>query len=462
MALSKVPTPSIQVPLVNPDNGCPTPYFQRLLEILLEEKAATDSLAEVTAADLAALELDDLADVNAPTPADGEAIVWDDGAGEWVPGTVTGAVPYKGALVYKSADQTGFNATANDIPITWNTEDYDTDGYHDFSSTVTITIASPGVVTWTGHNFLANEPIILSTTGALPTGLTAGTIYYVKSPAADTFRLSATPNGADINTSGSQSGVHTASNTSRFTIPSGVTKVRLWAHLRVTNATSADGYSISISKNGSLSYNGTGRGSQTSSTVLELTAITSVIEVTTGDYFDCRLFSSSDTSIDIIAARSSFAIEVIEATVPATTTFSGARVRKSANLTAQNLTSATSITFNSEDWDTDGYHDNSSNTDRLTVTTGGYYLVIGNLDLQNVATGNWCRLYIERRNSAATLIEIVGNGITEISATGTYEMNVSAVSAMNAGDYFRLVVQVESDTSADIGTETCLTVMKVG
>lgn len=35
--------------------------------------------------------LDDLSDVEAPTPADGDALVWDDGAGMWVPGAPASA-----------------------------------------------------------------------------------------------------------------------------------------------------------------------------------------------------------------------------------------------------------------------------------------------------------------------------------------------------------------------------------
>lgn len=79
------------------------------------------------------------------------------------------------------------------------------------STTATITIASPGVVTWTGHALAANTPVVFTTTGALPTGLTAGTTYYVKTVLdANTFTVSATPGGTVINTSVSQSGTHTA------------------------------------------------------------------------------------------------------------------------------------------------------------------------------------------------------------------------------------------------------------
>jgi hypothetical protein len=77
-------------------------------------------------------------------------------------------------------------------------------------SNVTISIASPGKVIWNGHGRAANHPITLRTTGALPTGLTINTVYYVKNPTTNDFELSATPGGASIITSGAQSGIHTA------------------------------------------------------------------------------------------------------------------------------------------------------------------------------------------------------------------------------------------------------------
>lgn len=77
-------------------------------------------------------------------------------------------------------------------------------------STVTISQASPGVVSWVGHGLEAGTPVILQTTGALPTGLVAGQTYYVVSPLTDSFSLAATPGGTAINTSSAGSGVHTA------------------------------------------------------------------------------------------------------------------------------------------------------------------------------------------------------------------------------------------------------------
>jgi hypothetical protein len=74
----------------------------------------------------------------------------------------------------------------------------------------TVTIASPAVVTST-VSLLDNTPVILTNTGypsALPTGLVVGTTYYVKSSTGTTFNLSATPGGAAITTTGTQSGTH--------------------------------------------------------------------------------------------------------------------------------------------------------------------------------------------------------------------------------------------------------------
>lgn len=76
------------------------------------------------------------------------------------------------------------------------------------AATVTITIAAPGVVTWNNHGLANGHPIIFTTTGALPTGITAGTTYYVVSGGTGSFQIAATVGGSSITTSGSQSSNH--------------------------------------------------------------------------------------------------------------------------------------------------------------------------------------------------------------------------------------------------------------
>lgn len=73
--------------------------------------------------------------------------------------------------------------------------------------TATITIASPAIVTSTVL-YTEGAAIKFSTTGALPTGIVAGTTYYVFNSDGLTFELLDAA-GAVVNTSGSQSGTHT-------------------------------------------------------------------------------------------------------------------------------------------------------------------------------------------------------------------------------------------------------------
>jgi len=99
--------------------------------------------------------------------------------------------------------------------------------------TVTITIASPAEVTLTNILPLGTA-IQFGTTGALPTGITAGTTYYVYNPSIDGYVVQLQDaSGNVVVTSGSQSGTQyisnlvdvplyqnslTVSDTSRFTI----------------------------------------------------------------------------------------------------------------------------------------------------------------------------------------------------------------------------------------------------
>lgn len=90
----------------------------------------------------------------------------------------------------------------------------------DLNATITVTIATPAVVSWATHGLNEGDPVIFTTSGALPTGITAGTIYYVgRSPAAGTFNISTSvanaAAGTFVATSGTQSGVHTGTNRTR-------------------------------------------------------------------------------------------------------------------------------------------------------------------------------------------------------------------------------------------------------
>lgn len=80
------------------------------------------------------------------------------------------------------------------------------------TATVTISNASPGVITHASHGMSANDPVVFTTSGALPTGLVSGTTYFVVASGltSGAYSVSATPGGSAINTSSAGSGTHTA------------------------------------------------------------------------------------------------------------------------------------------------------------------------------------------------------------------------------------------------------------
>lgn len=116
---------------------------------------------------------------------------------------------------------TNDNANAGNVGEYRSASTADT-GQAQTSVTVTITIASPAVITWGAtipYAFNGNGTAIINftTSGALPTGIVAGTNYYVFNIVGNTFNIATSADnalaGTAINTSGSQSGTQTGAPT---------------------------------------------------------------------------------------------------------------------------------------------------------------------------------------------------------------------------------------------------------
>jgi hypothetical protein len=121
-------------------------------------------------------------------------------------------------------------------------------------------------------------------------------------------------------------------------------------------------------------------------------------------------------------------------------TFSGASVYFSSTLTLTYNTEVV-IGFDSENYDTNTYHDNSTNNSRLTVPSTGYYLVSGYY-ISN-GTGNRRMVYIKKNGTTQTQFTgFAGTGITETTSVA------SGVYYATAGDYFTLVAYSENSTPA--------------
>lgn len=102
--------------------------------------------------------------------------------------------------------------------------------------TVTLTIANPCVVTKANHGLTTGQKVYFTTTGALPTGLSANTTYWINVTGVNTFNLATSYanliTATYITTTGTQSGVHTmfltigtVSSATTFNVPDYQSKV---------------------------------------------------------------------------------------------------------------------------------------------------------------------------------------------------------------------------------------------
>jgi hypothetical protein len=131
---------------------------------------------------------------------------------------------------------------------------------------------------------------------------------------------------------------------------------------------------------------------------------------TGADTFSRLAVGANDT---VLTADSTAATGLKWATPSSAATFRGVQVYKSGtNQTVNNATN-TLITWNSENFDSDGYHDNSTNNERLTVPAGlaGKYYIYYNYQLYCNATTAITRLYKNGVQIQLGNFQTVGGGI---------------------------------------------------
>lgn len=124
-------------------------------------------------------------------------------------------------------------------------------------------------------------------------------------------------------------------------------------------------------------------------------------------------------------------------------TFSGCSLSKSA---AQSISAGAevAVTFDGEVFDTGTYHDNSTNTSRITVPTTGYYMFGGSVLFASVASAKALALTL-KKNGTTTLHQ----GYAQISTglSGNHGLGISTLLYLTAGDYVELMA-FNGDTSA--------------
>lgn len=145
-------------------------------------------------------------------------------------------------------------------------------------------------------------------------------------------------------------------------------------------------------------------------------------------------------------------------TISSGPTFVGCKVYKSSSQTVSAISTYTALTWNAESFDTDAFHDNSTNNSRITIPTGkgGKYLFtfVAALSTAQVKRVGWYK--------NGTRVE------SAIAANSNYSGGVtfSYLDTLSAGDYVEVFVWNDSSTiyysSAEYDLPTYLSAIYLG
>jgi hypothetical protein len=151
------------------------------------------------------------------------------------------------------------------------------------------------------------------------------------------------------------------------------------------------------------------------------------------------------TSGQVLAKNSNTDMDFVWSTPVTGTTFVGASVYRGAAQSLSNAT-ATALTFDNETYDTNAFHDNSTNNTRMTVPAGkaGKYLVTGVTYFFNNATGQ--RIVYIYKNGA----NVIGTIQQGISASIDCVVQTSFVVDLAVSDYVELFAFQNSGGSLNV------------
>jgi hypothetical protein len=157
------------------------------------------------------------------------------------------------------------------------------------------------------------------------------------------------------------------------------------------------------------------------------------------------------TNGQVLTADSTAATGLKWATPASGTTFAGAQASFSASGQTVSYTQNTNLilSFNFENYDTDGYHNTGSNQSRMTVPTGkgGYYLLAANGIFLGTVPGV-SRIILYKNGTQYGEALSYGGRIGDTAGNNNLSLIGSAVVAGAAGDYFEIAYQGDLSTGS--------------
>jgi hypothetical protein len=257
----------------------------------------------------------------------------------------------------------------------------------------------------------------------------------------------------------------TGSNTSRFTVPSGVSYVRVTANIRLLAVTGSalayvwvikDGDNNAATRHINLPIAMEDSPDGVSSTLRLPMVVSGPIAVTPGNYLEIVVNLPADDSVTLEALS--------WATIEALDNFSGCLVKKAVDQTAADYgTADAALAWDTEAFDVGGWHDGGDNT-KLTVPSGvSYVRVSGCVTVTSLASGVNTQIWVTKDgdNNAATR-HINLPYVLEDSDDATRHLNfTSAPIAVTAGTYFELRLYTPGDTSVTVEDYSWFAIEKV-
>lgn len=133
-------------------------------------------------------------------------------------------------------------------------------------------------------------------------------------------------------------------------------------------------------------------------------------------------------------------------------TLGGASVYHNTTQNVPNNT-PTVLAFNSELYDSDSYHDNSTNNSRLTVPATGFYLINATFEVNQYTAWPTTNIYLRL------------NGTTEIginqqrAAQNFTQIYITLIIALDSGDYIEILALQDSGSTLPVDNRGTITPM---
>jgi hypothetical protein len=230
----------------------------------------------------------------------------------------------------------------------------------------------------------------------------------------------------------------TSTNTSRLTVPA-TGKYKITGNLRFG---AGEAGFVTIRKNGDTSG-----GILAQSAVAPATQATDAFnaaslsveaQLSIGDYVELVVFTNTASDVKGGATggygQASLSIARMDVSAVGGTDPLAARVYNNANISVPD-SAATALTFNSERFDTGGFHSTSANTNRLTIPETGYYMIGAGVEFSANGTGD---RIVTIRNSAG--VSVVSESAGPATASQNTRLSPSTYIYALAGEWFEVAV----------------------